>query len=260
MDRAESQYLLTSRDLDRAEVVRSASGARAGSLKLRSGDLELDTGLGPEVSDAAPKAYDRSVVLCNPATIKAKVTGDFRIAVASDLHGPARDGLAYATADLQSIAIDVTPGLRLRASEISARILLAKEGTRVTSSIDVKLRDALLEIEGIEPIHLPSGPAPSCLVRPDLLEPLGMQLTVNARLLGSPNGYDRTASVAALRLSFERAALGGLPHAGVVEVGLATVALELERGSTARTPAGWSPLMLQSPARISHLARTGVAA
>jgi hypothetical protein len=204
----------------------STSGAITGALRLKSEELDLSTRLGPEVSGTAPMPYEKNAVLAPLRMIHGGRIGDLEISARSDIAEGGSSGSAYAEVILRDLDLRVTQQLRLRAAEISTRCMVTMD-PGPSSGVDCVFREATLELHGIGPVPLPSPDAPNTRVRPDLLEPIGLELILNKQVVCiTANPSHHTLRVSAFQLNFQAATVGGEPMYGQLEFGATIAALD----------------------------------
>lgn len=210
-----------------ARAMRAQSSARTGSLQLKLDDVELALPLGPEVEGDAPVPYDCNTAFLNPMSDAAWTATSARVRTSSDVDGCSGPRFANAEVGLSGVNIEVTRGLRLRASEIAVSTLVARGTGSLSATVDVMLREAVLEIEGIDPIALDEHYAPNTVVRPEKLRPLGLHVVANAQVPHGVGLLERAIRVTALRLRFDGALLGNTTLYGEIRFAIADACLAL---------------------------------
>lgn len=202
-----------------ADFVELASQAATGLLKVRSADAQLNSVLGPEISECGRTSYQRSLVLSEVPSLRGQKINSVRVEAGADHDPDASFCSAYGEVSAGAIDVGLGARLRVQASSFFSRSVLVQDDGGLAQQVLFELSGARLEIQGMDPIPIPLA-APNTDLRRDLLEPLGIRLVVNEQRLMVSHDGGRTLETAVARLHFDDQLIGGRPHRGEIAIGL----------------------------------------
>lgn len=215
---------------------RGESSALAGELQMKTGDIEISMPLGPEARGDAPFPYDVDTASRDSSRESVWRATAARVLAASDVDGARGCRFANAVVGVTGVEIELNSLLRLRASQISVCTLVSLGFESLCAAVDVTLRSATIETEGVGPIPLNGTYAPNTVLLPELLEPLGLHLVVNEQIVPRVGADSHGLQVTALRMRFDGARFGSSAEAyGELGLGITHASLSL---APLRSPLG----------------------